>query len=89
MNKLQEIIDYFECGDGYDKNEVIMDVIGEIKPLDKYVADEIALKWDGKTLMGLDAFATEFYDRLIARVCNVVRSFESEDSINLPGEETT
>ncbi|GAV11454.1 hypothetical protein [Paenibacillus sp. NAIST15-1] len=79
MKGVQEIIDFFECGEGYEKNEIIENLLGEIKSLNGYSADEIGLEWDGKTLMVLDDFTNAFYDKLIASVCNVIRSFEDKE----------
>lgn len=74
---LQEIIDFFELEDGYDKSETIEDVLGEIRGLEGYAADEIGLEWDGEYLqMTLIEFAEEFYDKVIEKVCNVIGSFQ-------------
>ena len=77
-NKLQEIIDYFQLGEGYDKHEIITDILGEIKELKNYSADEIELKWDKEHLMVLNDFVNEFYHKLIEGVCNVIKSFKDE-----------
>jgi len=75
-NKLQEVIDYFQLGEGYDKEEIITDILGEIKELKNYSADEIGLKWDKEHLMILDEFINEFYHKLIENICNVLKSFK-------------
>ena len=75
-NKLQEIIDYFQLNEGYDKHEIITDILGEIKELKNYSADEIELEWDKEYLMVLDDFVNEFYHKLIENVCNVLKSFK-------------
>jgi len=74
--KLQQIIDFFELEEGYSKNEIISDILGEIKGLKNYDADEIELKWDKEHLMILDDFVNEFYYKLIEGVCNVLKSFK-------------
>jgi hypothetical protein len=79
MSKLQEIIDFFEFEEGYDMNEVINDILGEIEGLKGYAADEIGLEWDGEDLMVLQDFVEEFYSKLIEKVCNVIKSFNSDD----------
>jgi len=76
--KLQQIIDFFELEEGYNKNEIISDMIGEIKGLKGYSSDEIRLEWDGEHLMTLDDFVNEFYYKLIEGVCNVIESFKKE-----------
>lgn len=76
--KLQEIIDFFELREGYDKYEVISDKIAEIKDLKGYAADEIGLEWDGEELMVLEEFANEFYEKIIEGVCNVIKSFKEK-----------
>jgi len=75
-NKLQEIINYFQLGEGYDKHEIITDILGEIKELRNYSADEIGLEWDKEHLMILDDFVNEFYNLIIKNVCNVLKSFK-------------
>ena len=75
-NKLQEIINYFQLGEGYDKHEIITDILGEIKELKNYSADEIGLEWDKEHLMILDDFVNEFYNLIIKNVCNVLKSFK-------------
>ena len=74
-NKLQEVIDYFQLGEGHDKHEIITDILGEIKELKNYNADEIRLELDKEHLMILDDFVNEFYHKLIENVCNVLKSF--------------
>ncbi|HBC94363.1 MAG TPA: hypothetical protein DCZ10_16055 [Pelotomaculum sp.] len=74
--KLREIIDFFEQEQGYDKDEVISEILGEIKGLKGYDADEIGLEWDGEEIMILDDFVQEFYAKLIEKVCNVIKSFK-------------
>ena len=78
-NKLQEVIDYFQLRKGYDKHEIITDILGEIKELKNYSADEIGLEWDKEHLMILDDFVNKFYNLIIENVCNVLKSFK--DSI--------
>lgn len=75
-DKFKEIIDFFELGEGYNKQEIISDMIDEIKDLKGYAPDEIGLEWDGKTLMVLDDFANDFYEKVIEGVCNVIKSFK-------------
>ena len=74
--KLQEVIDFFELGEGYDKDEVIADILGEMKELKGYAADEIGLEWDGEELIILTDFADNFYNEIIEKVCSVLKSFQ-------------
>jgi hypothetical protein len=74
--KLQEIIDFFELKEGWDKDEVISDMLGKIKELKGYASDEIGLEWDGETLMVLKDFVDQFYRLIIYGVCNVLKSFQ-------------
>jgi len=76
MSKLKNIIDYFELEEGCEKEEIITDMIDEIKELKHYSADEIGLAWDDEDLMTLEDFANKFYDKIIKGVCNVVKSFD-------------
>jgi len=76
MSKLKSIINYFELEEGYDKEEIITDMIDEIKELKGYSADEIGLIWDDEELMTLEDFVNKFYDKIIKGVCNVVKSFD-------------
>ena len=75
---IQEVIDFFELREGYDKNEVIEDMLSEIKKLKGYVPDEIGLEWDVQYLMSLDDFAQEFYEKIIEGVCNVLKSYQQD-----------
>lgn len=76
--KLQEIIDFFELEQGWDRGELISDILHEIKGLKGYAADEIGLEWDGENLMVLDDFVQDFFTILISKVCNVIKSFQNE-----------
>jgi len=75
-DKLQEIIDFFELEEGYDRDEIISDILSEIKGLKRYVANEIGLEWNGENLMILYDFADEFYLKLTEKICNAIRSFQ-------------
>ncbi|EGL19851.1 MULTISPECIES: hypothetical protein [unclassified Paenibacillus] len=74
-DEIQEIINYFELEEGYDKNVLITDILGEIGDVRGYSADEIGLEWDGRTLTDLRSFADEFYGKIIEGVCNVLKSY--------------
>lgn len=76
--KLNEAINFFESGDGFDKKELIADWVDEIKEIKGNPVDEIGLEWDGKTIMTLDDFASRFYDKIISGICNVLKSFKTE-----------
>ena len=82
--KLQEIIDFLELEEGYDNSEVVADILGEIKELKGYAADEIGLVWgdiqddEAEELMILDDFVRTFYSKTIEAVCNVIKSFQKE-----------
>jgi len=39
-------------------------------------ADEIGLEWDGEELIILTDFADNFYNEIIEKVCNVLKSFQ-------------
>ena len=64
-NKLQEIINYFELEEGYNKDEIISDILNKIKELDNHDANEINLEWDGNYLTNLDDFINQFYNQII------------------------
>lgn len=74
--KLQEIIDFFELEEGYNRQEVIADIIGEIEGLKGIEVNEIVIEYDGEIILILDEFVDEFYDKLIEKVCNVIKSFK-------------
>lgn len=79
-DKLQEIINFFELEEGYSRQEVISDALGEIEELKGYAADEIGLVWDDEEeLMLLEDFAERFYRLLIDEVCNVLESYKEEE----------
>jgi hypothetical protein len=75
---LNEAIDFFTSEDEFDKKELISDWVDEIKEIKGNSADEIGLECDGETLMTLDDFAPQFYEKIINGVCNVLKSFKTE-----------
>lgn len=75
MDKLEKLINYFELEEGYDKEEIIADILGEIKQIKGHSADEIGLVRDFQGLGILQDFADEFYDAVITGVVNVAKSF--------------
>lgn len=82
MNKkMKNLIDFFEDVEGYryNKNEIIMDIIGEIESLNGYRPDEIGLERDGEILTTLDDFADEFYEKVINVVRNIIKSFNDDE----------
>ena len=74
-DKLTEIKDFLNENEGYDKSEVIRDILGKFMVLKGYAADEIALMWDEEYLIDLDSFAHDFWDEMISAVTNVIDSF--------------
>jgi len=77
-NKLQEIINFLELEEGYDKSEIIADMLDEIEEIKGYFSDEIGLVWDDKVLMVLSDFVDKFYSKIIEKVCNVIKTFQDE-----------
>ncbi|MFA1821178.1 hypothetical protein ACDX78_13560 [Virgibacillus oceani] len=75
-DRIEEIVEFLRDGEGYDKNEVIVDILGEIKGLNDYHADEITLDWDSEELMILSDFVDEFYNKLTEKFCNAISSFK-------------
>jgi hypothetical protein len=78
VDKLQNIIDFLKVHEGYDKNEVVTDLLAKAKATGRYSADEIGVEWDGENLTDLESFAYEFYDLVIEAVCNVVESYKND-----------
>lgn len=78
VNKLQEIIEFFELEEGYDKDEIIRDILFEIKELKGNYSDEIILMWDEEELMVLCDFIDRFYSKIIEKMCNVIKSYQKE-----------
>ena len=76
--KLQEIIDFFELEEGYEREDIITDMLSQIKQLQGHDTDEIDIKWDGKILMTLNDFVRQYHDIVINGVCNVIKSFQKE-----------
>lgn len=73
--KIEEVKEFLEEGEGYSRDEVIADILGEIRLLKGYEADEISLVWDGELLGDLQTFTDEFYEKVIEKVSNVLDSF--------------
>jgi len=79
LEKLQEIINFLKAdNEGYDRDEIIHDILCEIEELKGYDSDEISLEWDSKVLMILCSFTDEFFDKIIEKVCNVLESYRIE-----------
>jgi len=77
-NKLQEIINFLELEEGYDKSEIIADMLDEIEEIKGYFSDEIGLVWNDKELMVLSDFVDKFYSKIIEKICNVIKTFQDE-----------
>ena len=77
-NKLQEIIDFLDLEEGYSREEIISDILHEIKVLKDYDSDEIILMWDEEELTTLYDFVDEFYLKLIEKICDVIKSYQNE-----------
>jgi len=74
--KLEEIKEFLEEGEGCSRDEFITDILGQMLVLNGYEADEIGLVWDDENLTDLQSFADEFYEKVIEQVSNVLDSFE-------------
>ncbi len=74
--KLEEIKEFLEEGEGYSRDEVITDILGQMLVLNDYEADEIGLFWDDENLTDLQSFVDEFYEKVIEQISNVLESFE-------------
>lgn len=74
-SKIQAIVDFFELEEGWSKDEIISQVISEIKALKGYEADEITLLWEDEELMVLIDFAEQFFNKMMKNTCNVIKSF--------------
>ena len=86
MNKnelLENIIQFFENEEGWDKESLIQDYISEMHGIPA-PPDEVSLvieSWNGtEHLSTLDDFARDFFDKVIEGVCNVLES-KKEPSI--------
>jgi hypothetical protein len=77
---LDEIIDFFELEEGYDKDELITNFLdGLLKP-QKINSDEVQLIFgDNRYFTELDSFAKDYYDLVIQGVCNVLKSFKEDN----------
>lgn len=84
--KLDEIIDYFELREGYDMNEVVVDIVDEINLLKHEIMgenticmDECAIVWgEDDYICELDVFVKKYTDKLLEKVVNVVKSFKEK-----------
>lgn len=74
--KIDGILEFFENGESWNKEGYVYDLIGNIKELQGYSADEISLEWDGEYLITLQEFIDIFFDKVINGVCNVLESFK-------------
>ena len=73
----QELIDFFELQEGWDKEELLADFVAKILKEAKskiIFADELSIN-DGETeVMGLDEYTDKLFDRIIEGVCNVIET---------------
>ncbi len=77
---------FLEEPEGYDMDEVISDMVYETKLLQvKSMADtlispdECDIKWGDEQVCNLEDFISEFSERFIENICNVLDSFVGED----------
>lgn len=74
--RIEEIVEFLEEGEGIDRDEFIANLLYEIKKLNSYSADEITLNWGSDELMVLEDFVDEFYHKLTEKFCNAINSFK-------------
>ena len=72
----KELIDYFEQNEGWDKAEVLGDLIYEIFKEHgiKAYADELGINDGEKNIMVLQDFAQQLFDKIMQGVCNVIKT---------------
>jgi len=72
----QELIDFFEQGEGWDKAEILEDFNSEI--LQEvgciFSADELGINDGEKDVMVLQDFTERLFDKILEGVCNVIKT---------------
>lgn len=73
----QELVDFFEQGEGWDKSDVLIGyvqaVIAKADCGTKW-ADELTVNDGEECLMVLSEFAEALFDEIIEGVCNVIKT---------------
>ena len=74
----KELIDFFNNSEGWDKQEIIDDIIEKVLKEDLEIRDTNInfLTSDNRydEVIQLDSFAEYFFDRVIEGVCNVIKT---------------
>lgn len=74
----KELIDFFKNEEGWDKQEIIDDIIEKVLKEDLEIRDTNInfLTSDNRyeEVIQLDSFAEYFFDRVIEGVCNVIKT---------------
>lgn len=74
----KKLIDFFEKQEGWDKQEIIDDIIEKVLKEDLEIRDTNInfLTSDNRydEVIQLDSFAEYFFDRVIEGVCNVIKT---------------
>ena len=83
-NRRQEIINSIDNGTDdkkFNKNEIILNILNEIKCLEGYNYDEIKLELNGKFIMNLEKFTNQFYNKIIDKVYDAInKNFKKEEN---------
>ncbi|MDD3123748.1 MAG: hypothetical protein PHC62_09620 [Candidatus Izemoplasmatales bacterium] len=72
----QELINFFELEEGWDKNDLLYDFSKEILYENGTICsfDEVVISDGEKEIMVLEDFVYKLYDKIIKGVCNVIET---------------
>ena len=73
----QELIDFFENEEGWDKDELLTDYVYDILKKagsELLHADELTINDDEKDVMVLSDFVDALFAKIIEGVCNVIKT---------------
>lgn len=74
----KELIDFFEKEEGWDKQDLIGDIIEEVLAKDLEIKDTnitfVTCDNRNEDVFMLEDFAEKFFDRVIDGVCNVIKT---------------
>lgn len=77
---LSEIQEYFTEREGWDKDEVINDVLNEIDYMKGKYPDEIGVVDDEGEFTDLDTLLNDFFIQTLKKVSNVIESYKDKNA---------
>jgi len=91
---LMAVKDFLQQQEGWDLDEVILEIVEETKLLGNkdmggmsLATDECSINWDNEEICNLDDFIKSYSNIFIKNICNILDSFVGEDLSYFESEE--